>query len=281
MGVLSFLSGYLNNRRGGGRLMYNCVLNKEKVTTLLEDVVFPLTEKIKNRVDAERVYIFQVALTKLSIILLLPDREKIRVLKDKGVSLVSLFIGDDEIDREIQKKFFELHSKWVELHCQTDEFFDFESEKVDDIINKMHYKDSEKIDAKTFMKSFMEDDLISDMQSYLKEFKNMTIFSPLDEDYLNDVKEIVRKFIYLLEISIEFKDLAKVFRKLEEMLVQIDIDKLENKEFIKLFIETIFTDIEKWMDEILIHQTATDIHYLDASLLASISQIEIMLKQEV
>jgi len=261
--------------------MYNCVLNKEKVTTLLEDVVFPLTEKIKNRVDAERVYIFQVALTKLSIILLLPDREKIRVLKDKGVSLVSLFIGDDEIDREIQKKFFELHSKWVELHCQTDEFFDFESEKVDDIINKMHYKDSEKIDAKTFMKSFMEDDLISDMQSYLKEFKNMTIFSPLDEDYLNDVKEIVRKFIYLLEISIEFKDLAKVFRKLEEMLVQIDIDKLENKEFIKLFIETIFTDIEKWMDEILIHQTATDIHYLDASLLASISQIEIMLKQEV
>lgn len=165
---------------------------------------------------------------------------------------------------------------------EEDDFFDFESEEIDESINHMHYNDDEKMSAVEFMQEYgIDDDVILDMQTYLKEYDNMILFHfDLDEEYLDKVLEILQKFIYLLEVSVEFKDLAEGLIKLEELLSQVDLDNLSDdyKKLLKAMIEAVFNDIEKWVDEVIINQTAQDIHYLDASLLANITQIEMILK---
>jgi len=167
---------------------------------------------------------------------------------------------------------------------ESDDFFDFESEEIDESINNMHYNDDEKISAVEFMQEYgIDEDVILDMQNYLKEYDNMILFHlDLDEEYLDKVIETLQKFIYLLEISVEFKDLAKGLEKLEELLLQVDLDNLSDdyKKLLKAMIEAIFSDIEKWVDEVIINHTAQDIHYLDASLLANITQIEMILKDK-
>ena len=45
----------------------------------------------------------------------------------------------------------------------------------------------------------------------------------------------------------------------------------------RMLVGTIMDDLRKWVDEVVKKQEAQDIHYLDASLLANISQIEIMI----
>ena len=165
---------------------------------------------------------------------------------------------------------------------ENDDFFDFDSEEIDESINSMHYNNDEKISAVEFMQEYgIDEDVILDMQTYLREYDNMILFHlDLDEEYLNKVLKILQKFIYLLEISVEFKDLAKGLEKLEELLLQVDLDNLSDdyKKLLKAMIEAIFSDIEKWVDEVIINQTAQDIHYLDASLLANITQIEMILR---
>ena len=185
------------------------------------------------------------------------------------------------IDRYYLVEDFQKENKKLENN-EDDDFFDFESEKIDKSINNMHYNDDEKISAVEFMQEYgIDEDVILDMQTYLNEYNNMILFHlDLNEEYLDKVVATLQKFIYLLEISVEFKDLAKGLMKLEELLLQVDLDNLSDdyKKLLKAMIEAVFNDIEKWVDEVLINQTAQDIHYLDASLLANIAQIEMILK---
>jgi len=165
---------------------------------------------------------------------------------------------------------------------ESDDFFDFDSEEIEESINNMHYNDDEKINAAEFMQKYgIDEDVVLDIQTYLNEYNDIILFHlNLDEEYLNKVIKILQKFIYLLKISVEFKDLAKGLEKLEELLLQVDLDNLSDdyKKLLKTMIESVFNDIKKWVDEILINQTAQDIHYLDASLLANITQIEMILR---
>ena len=169
-----------------------------------------------------------------------------------------------------------------ELANNEDDFFDFDSEEIEESINNMHYNDDEKINAAEFMQKYgIDEDVVLDIQTYLNEYNDIILFHlNLDEEYLNKVIKILQKFIYLLKISVEFKDLAKGLEKLEELLLQVDLDNLSDdyKKLLKTMIESVFNDIKKWVDEILINQTAQDIHYLDASLLANITQIEMILR---
>ena len=186
------------------------------------------------------------------------------------------FVDRYHLVEDFQKENSELENN------EEDDFFDFESEEIDESINHMHYNDDEKMSAVEFMQEYgIDDDVILDMQTYLKEYDNMILFHfDLDEEYLDKVLEILQKFIYLLEVSVEFKDLAEGLIKLEELLSQVDLDNLSDdyKKLLKAMIEAVFNDIEKWVDEVIINQTAQDIHYLDASLLANITQIEMILK---
>jgi len=45
-----------------------------------------------------------------------------------------------------------------------------------------------------------------------------------------------------------------------------------------MLFDSIVDDLSKFVKEVLVDQSALDIHYLDASLFANISQIDMMLK---
>ena len=160
-----------------------------------------------------------------------------------------------------------------------DDFFDFDSEEVDYSINDMHYLDADKLSASEFMQDIgIEEDIILDIQELLKELKEIIEFHiTLDEEYIEKFSLAIKKLIYVLELSVDFKDLAKALNNLLDLINIQNLDE-NQKKLLKQFLDTIYFDLEKWVDEVLINQTAVDIHYLDAALLANIAQIEIILK---
>ena len=163
----------------------------------------------------------------------------------------------------------------IDTSFYDEEFFDFD-DKGNEIINDMHYKDHEKISAEEFMSlNDVDMDLVYDLQDYLKAyFSSAAIY--LDEETLEEVKVIIRKITTIFELSVEFKTLAHSFYKLLEILEGVGIHK--NSDMVKMFLDTIMEDLEKWLQHIFIDQDANDIHYLDASLFSSIEQLEILLR---
>ena len=84
--------------------------------------------------------------------------------------------------------------------------------------------------------------------------------------------------MYVFELSVDFKDLSKGLNNLLELLRGIEKLDENQRKILKQLLDTIYFDLEKWVDEVLINQTTQDIHYLDAAFLANVSQIDIMLK---
>ena len=270
---------------GGAGLMENCKITQNKLVNLIKNVVVPIADSVKNYFSMLEFIKFEIALSKLAIIFLLDDKDKIKILREKGVSLTKLYVKDDEVSKRIIKDFFNLHKNWVELNCQEEDsgdFFDFDREEVDNQIDSMHYKDSEKIDAKTFMKNFANDDLLVELNDLMVEVNDF-IFRyediELNAEFLENLS-FLGSFISTFEFSGEFMDIGYALEAFKIKVDMIDLDVLNNdqKNLLKLLIIAILKDLNSWMDEVVINQTANDIHYLDASLLANITQIDIMLK---
>jgi len=60
----------------------------------------------------------------------------------------------------------------------------------------------------------------------------------------------------------------------------VDVQEIKREEKLKILkslLDSVIEDLENWKREVLDGERAIDIHYLDASLLANVSQIEIML----
>jgi len=271
-----------------------CKLPKEKLIDLIDNIVFPIAEKVKKLCsDREKTFKFKVALTKLALILLLPDKAKIKIFRQKGISLRNLHILNEEQNRKILKDFFELHSKWEAKNCnlsqneQTeefeDDFFDFDSEDIDSNINNMHYQEHDKINAVDFMNKHGIDedleielhDLVTETEDFIYQYEDIE----LDESFIEKLS-FLDSFIKVFEFSGEFMDIGYALEMFRDNMSELDINSLTNeqKNMLKLMVISILKDLVKWVNEIIINQTAQDIHYLDASLLANIAQIDIMLK---
>lgn len=158
-----------------------------------------------------------------------------------------------------------------------EKFFDISSTR-DERIDSMHYTDESKISAGDFVdKEGIDEGIIDELGDILEEYYAIAE-SEFNEEYLEKYKEILQKFISIFEYSIEFKDLAY---GLEKLLTFLDKNILndENKEFIKMLLDSVMEDLNKFYQTVFVEKSAVDIHYLDASLLANIAQIEIMLNQ--
>ena len=273
-----------------------CKLPKEKIIDLIDNVVFPIADNVKKECsDRQKTFKFKVALTKLALILLLPDKEKIKIFRQKGISLKNLHILDEESNKENLKYFFELHSKWELKNCaltptqqfeeteESDDFFDFDSEEIDSNIDNMHYKEKDKINAEDFMNKYGIDeefeielhDLITETENFIYQYEDIE----LDEHFMEKLS-FLNSFIKAFEFSGEFMDIGYALVMFRDKIKELDINSLsdEQKNMLKLMIISILKDLVKWINEVLINQTAQDIHYVDASLLANIAQIDIMLK---
>jgi len=275
-----------------------CKLQKEKLIDLIDNIVIPIADNVKKECsDREKTFKFKVALTKLSLILLLPDKQKIKIFRQKGISLRNLHILDEESNKENLKYFFELHSKWEAKNCNLsqneqendqndefeDDFFDFDSEEIDGNIDNMHYQEHDKMNSVDFMNKHGIDedleielhDLITETENFIYQYEDID----LDENFMQKLS-FLNSFIRAFEFSGEFMDIGYGLEMFRDKIKELDINCLsdEQKNMLKLMIISILKDLIKWVNEVLINQTAQDIHYIDASLLANIAQIDIMLK---
>jgi hypothetical protein len=260
-------------------MKFYCPLTKKRIEDLIENVVFPLT---KGETDREKL---DLELSKLAIILLLTSKEEINFFLSK----LNRSILKNRKNSSLLKEFISLHSNWLEERCNRnedieffDDFFEIDGEEVDENINSMHYSDERKISAKEFIEEGLIDEEfileITETISYLDELLYQFEDIEIDENFIEKLVSL-GSFIKIFEFSVEFRDIGYGLESLKEELILLDINSLNKtqKEILKNFIVTIIEDLKKWVDEVIINQTAQDIHYLDASLLANIAQLDIML----
>jgi len=260
-------------------MKFYCPLTKKRIEDLIENVVFPLT---KGETDREKL---DLELSKLAIILLLTSKEEINFFLSK----LNRSILKNRKNSSLLKEFISLHSNWLEERCNRnedieffDDFFEIDGEEVDENINSMHYSDERKISAKEFIEEGLIDEEfileITETISYLDELLYQFEDIEIDENFIEKLVSL-GSFIKIFEFSVEFRDIGYGLESLKEELILLDINSLNKtqKEILKNFIVTIIEDLKKWVDEVIINQTAQDIHYLDASLLANVGQIKIMI----
>ena len=162
------------------------------------------------------------------------------------------------------------------LDCnEEDEFFEFDSEEVDSNINNMHYMEDKKFSAYDFMQEeFLDEELVEDVKDITEEIYNLY----KDTDYLVQYINIISLFIKFFNSNLEFKELAYGLKKLHDLL-EDDYEFIEKNEIIIEICNSILDDLVKFTETVIIDQSAIDIHYLDASLLANIAQLELMLNK--
>ena len=292
----------------------NNMITQKMLAELVDDVALPFEKKIlqDERVasflpDEKTRAVHNLGIVKLCIAVTAKGKIVAADMLKKGSEAHSGLEFDKEILREYLSLFFKLHTLWIKKHfpdmlneyernlqyyeevfmkaykpylnSEKDEFFDFDSEDVDEMIENMHYSDDNKTDAKTFMKEEVFDsDMIADVKDAIEEI--VLIDTKIADDlFIKNSLEILVLFIRVFDFSYEFKDIAYALNEMSQKLKTINIFMLEDeqKELYKNLVESVLFDLKKWANEVLFEQSAVDIHYLDASLLANIAQIDIMI----
>ena len=269
-----------------------CKLRKDSIVDLIKETVFKTIDKN----DIKNISKVEIYLSKLAIILLATEKTDIEFFRKKLHKDIYQNLDEKEISRidNTLKLFLENHNNWVQKNCNLtknsmeeiekfeDDFFDFDSEEVDENINNMHYSDDKKISAVAFMKEeSLDDDFIAEIMETLENLDDLLY--QFDGIEINDdfIKRLISfdSFIKVFNFSIEFKDIGYALESLKEKLILLDLSSLnqDQKMILKTFISTIIDDLKNWVEMVVINKTAQDIHYLDASLLANIAQMDIMM----
>ena len=274
-------------------------LSKEKLNSLIDKVIIP-SEKMF--IDDERL---QKSLKKMllaegliSKLALLPFNDEIthKSILEEVDNFFKFIVKDEMIFQELLTNFYNLYVEWIEGNCpkiknrlehfekyllEDDGFFDFDSDERDENLDNMHYSDDKKIDAKTFMEEDgIDEDLIKELQLSLRELRESINFNiSLTEEYMVTYINTLKDIIKIYELSYVFQDLAVGLRELLLVLDELDYENFdeEKSKLIKTFLDSIYLDLEKWFNEVIENKTAKDIHYLDASLLANIAQVSLIL----
>jgi hypothetical protein len=99
-----------------------------------------------------------------------------------------------------------------------------------------------------------------------------------DEAYFRSVNNYFHAYAMILEKNAEFKDIGFSLFKLSEFLENYSATLPEHTQKKKALVvlNAIVDDLISWAKSVLKERTAVDIHYLDASLLSSIIQLEML-----
>ena len=214
-------------------------------------------------------------------------------LKDKEKQIEELVSITPCPERLIiyKEQFLVFYKDWLKKHYpeiygrvekiktfQLNDFFEIDREEVDVQIDKM--QKGKIVDAKTFMEqNDIDEAIILKLIRSMKRMKEVSKkYSELTDEY---VEELFHndEFIRVFQFSIEFRDIAYTLELLKLKLLSLDLKKLSKQQrvILKTMMDGILSDLDDWIHQVLIDQTAKDIHYLDASLLANIAQMDVML----
>jgi len=154
-----------------------------------------------------------------------------------------------------------------------EDFFFFEGEEVDDVINEMHYEDDKKISSREFFEmNEIEESEIEELLELKEELENATVYG------IEEIKNVLNLFVNALKFVNEFKDIVYSFNYLIKLLDNVE-NWNEKDEKALILLEELLNDIRNWINIMFVERNTVDIHYFDASFLANIAQIEIMLKK--
>jgi len=289
-------------------------ITKKDLYSLIDEVVIPFEKYILNdeifgkyMQDETKRANHNLAISKLSI-MLLNDLVAARELFIKGSTAhKDLQITTKEM-RKYLSIFFKLHNQWSQKNIKIDEFHKelidkfsrmfaelyeyekeddflmFDSEEIDKVIETMHYKDEKKISAVEYAsyEEILDDDLSSVIE-LKNEFEHiLNMHEQLDSQYLDVFVRELSTLANIMFSTLEFRDVGYGLNNFIVELKNLDIDSLDDttKELAYALLSQMNEDIQKWIESVFITQDAVDIHYIDASFLANISQFSIMLEQE-
>ena len=286
-------------------------LNKELLEDLTNDVLYPIEELVEKELQQRNpkekdaisflkkigffkiplIYFgFNVDIEKLKQKLGEIDSEYARELIDYLCDSLKEFIQKRELEEtDAYEKFCEHFAYLKNTQDENDEFFDDDeffdfSDEQDSELDHMHYKESEKISASAYMQSAdIDPDLIRDIKDLLEQYKEVKFrYDTFCDEAKMEVEKIFMHFDTIFKLSIDYKDIATSMDHLIFVLKTLKIENLDNsqKDMLKLFFDSIVDDLEKWYQEVIVQQSANDIHYLDASLLSSIVQIQLFFNQD-
>jgi len=187
------------------------------------------------------------------------------------------------IYQDIFNNYFFTHTTNNKDENDSDDFFFLEDTGVDDSIDDMHYEDAQKVSAEKYFEIYPLDN--SDLEDIAI---NKDVLVEILDDYLEYSEEFLQKIISTLQklntslqltfANKDFRDMGMGIENLINLLENLDKTTLEDKEEILYnILVTFMEDLVKWLDSIFILQDAVDIHYLDASLLANVEQLQITL----
>lgn len=209
---------------------------------------------------------------------LLKQLEKIaEILYEK--QMLSFYLNTFETPVEIISS----HKLPYENSNTSETFLVFDNTTVDEAIHRMHYKDEAKISAQSFFEQGLIDwDTWNDLMSYANELEEEVLrYQTLTVEYLKETANLIGVFANALELSGEFRDIGYALRGLCQTLDDLvkSFDTLEKSgKMIKIIVDSIIDDLVNWTKEVLIHKSAVDVHYMDASLLANIAQLGLSVK---
>ncbi|MDD2384335.1 MAG: hypothetical protein PHN18_09120 [Sulfurospirillaceae bacterium] len=160
-------------------------------------------------------------------------------------------------------------------------FYIYGSDVLKQDIEKMHYRDDAKVSAEDFYAEGSMDALdildIVECCSALSEVVQDHHIAH-DEAYFRSVNNYFHAYAMILEKNAEFKDIGFSLFKLSEFLENYSATLPEHTQKKKALVvlNAIVDDLISWAKSVLQERTAVDIHYLDASLLSSIIQLEML-----
>jgi len=288
-------------------------INKKNLASLVDTVVLPFEKFILEDVrlakylsDFEVAKLHNLAIAKLTIYIY-SDITSAYAYIQEGTKAHQLKYIPIQNLKEVYSLYFQLCKEWNQNHMEADdrfgknlstieqfvydffakeseskeEFYTYNSEVLKQNIAKMHYKDEAKISAEDFYAEGSIDEL--DMHDILECSHALSEAVQeqhivYDRNYFSTVNEHFHLYAVVLEKSIEFRDLGFSLSKLVQFLTNHREELIEHpkKKTALVVLNAIVEDLISWTQNILLKRTAIDIHYLDASLLSSIIQLEMI-----
>ena len=163
---------------------------------------------------------------------------------------------------------------------EEDNFVFIEDAGVDEAINNMHYDDSQKISASEYFSTNpINSDDFADI-AYIKDLieELLDTFDSFSQEFVDEFVTISSKLLTSLQFVFstkEFSDMGVALNNLVATLNEINIDNEYQQLMAYDLLIAFAEDLLKWIKSIFMEQSAVDIHYLDASLLANAVQFGI------
>jgi len=251
------------------KLLKSCNVNQHEFLKILKSLkifeiaLIPFIDFKKDEIEElfenfKRIYTLDI------------KREEVKDLIIYFYGLLHLFIMEHKNVKIEKCKILHKYFKGV-IEMKNSEQNDFEYDEFWDLSDDNNITHPEKvISAKEFIENEEVDfELIEEIEDLIENyFLISSKYETITDDYIEEVKYIIEKLETLFELSGEFSNLSKAFDELYNLL-----NSSINNKYVKLLLDAMMEDLEKWINVIFIEKSAIDIHYLDANFIAMIDQI--------